>query len=131
MELLNLGSKTLSNTITLIPIAFVKSPSKINTPAEEMRLQPVQLVIQPEFEAGLMGLKPGADILILYYLHRIEPEEIQLQLQPRHDPANPVTGVFNTRSQFRPNQIGAAVARIEQIEANVITVTGLDAQDET
>ena len=100
MEPLNLGSRTLSNPITLIPIAFVKSPFKFDTPAEEMRVQPAQLVIQPEFEADLMGLKPGADILVLYYL-------------------------------FRPNQIGAAVARIEQIEANVITVTGLDAQDET
>jgi tRNA (adenine37-N6)-methyltransferase len=131
MEPLNLGSRILSNPITLVPIAFVKSPFKVNTPAEEMRLQPAQLVIQPEFVAGLMGLKPGADILVLYYLHRIESEEIQLQLHPRHDSTSPETGVFNTRTQFRPNQIGAAVARIEHIETNVITVTGLDAQDET
>src|SRR5262245_19874106 len=103
MEPLNLGSKTLSNTITLVPIAFVKSPPKVNTPAEEMRVQPAQLLIQPEFEAGLMGLKPGVDILVIYY----------------------------TFTQFRPNQLGAAVARIEQIEGQVITVTGLDAQDET
>lgn len=121
----------MSHTITLTPIAFVKSPFKVNTPAEEMRLQPVQLLIQPQFEAGVMGLRPGMDILVLYYLHRIEPEEIQLQLHPRHEPANPVTGVFNTRTQFRPNQLGASVARIEQIETNIITVTGLDAQDET
>lgn len=121
----------MSNIINLTPIAFVRSPFSINTPAEEMRVQPAQLLLQPEFKAGVMGLKPGMDILVLYYLHRIEPEEIQLQLHPRHESANPVTGVFNTRSQFRPNQLGASVARIEQIEAEVITVTGLDAQDET
>jgi tRNA-Thr(GGU) m(6)t(6)A37 methyltransferase TsaA len=103
----------------------------VNTPPEEMRLQPSQLVVEPEFAEGLMGLKPGTDILVLFYLHRIEPEEIQLQLHPRHDPANPLTGVFATRSQFRPNRIGATVARVEQVEANIITVSGLDAQDET
>jgi tRNA-Thr(GGU) m(6)t(6)A37 methyltransferase TsaA len=121
----------LSNTITLVPIAFVKSSFRVNTPAEEMRLQPSQLVVEPDFVPGLLGLKPGMDIQVLFYLHRLEPEEIHLQLHPRHDPANPLSGVFATRSQFRPNRLGATVARIEQMEANVITVSGLDAQDET
>jgi tRNA-Thr(GGU) m(6)t(6)A37 methyltransferase TsaA len=120
----------LSNLITFTPIAFVKNSFKANTPVEEMRSQPSQLIVEPEFVPGLMGLQPGTDILILFYLHRIEPEEIDLQLHPRHDPAKGLAGVFATRSQFRPNQLGATVARIEAIEANIITVSGLDAQDE-
>jgi tRNA-Thr(GGU) m(6)t(6)A37 methyltransferase TsaA len=100
-----------------------------NTPVEEMRKFPAQLLVEPEFAPGLMGLKPGQDILVLFYLHRIKLTEIQLQLHPKHNPENPLTGVFDTRSQFRPNQIGVTVARIEQIENGVITVSGLDAQD--
>ena len=37
--------------------------------------------------------------------------------------------MFATRSQYRPNGIGATVARIASIAGNVVTVTGLDAQD--
>jgi tRNA-Thr(GGU) m(6)t(6)A37 methyltransferase TsaA len=88
-------------------------------------------VIEPAFEPGLLGLEPDSDILVLYRFHRIEPAEIELQLHPRHNPANPRRGVFATRTQFRPNQIGATVARLEAIEANVLTVSGLDAQDGT
>jgi tRNA-Thr(GGU) m(6)t(6)A37 methyltransferase TsaA len=119
----------MSTLITLTPIAFVKSNFDQNTPAEEMRSHPSQLLVEPEFAPGLMGLEPGKDVLILFFLHRIKPEEIHLQLHPHHNPDNPVTGVFNTRSQFRPNRIGATVARIERIEENLITVQGLDAQD--
>lgn len=121
----------MSNAITFTPIAFVKSYFTENTPAEEMRRQPSQIVVEPEFRPGLMGLEPGTDILVLFCFHRIRPEEVELQLHPRHNPANPLRGVFATRSQFRPNPVGATVARVEQIEGNVIFVSGLDAQDGT
>ena len=118
-------------TITLSPIAYIKSPFQTNTPAEEIRSQAIQIVIESAFLPGLMGLESGMDILVLFYLNQISPDEIDLQLHPRHNPENPLRGVFATRSQFRPNQIGASVARIEHIEAGVLTVLGLDALDQT
>lgn len=121
----------MSNTITLTPIGLVKSQFKTNTPSEKLRPTSVQLVVKPEFISGLMGLEVGIDILVLFYFHLIKPEEIELQLHPCHDPAKPLRGVFATRTQFRPNSIGASVARVEAIENNVITVTGLDALNET
>jgi len=119
----------LSRTITLSPIAFVKSPFQNNTPAAEIRTRLAQLLVEPEFEPGLMGLEAGMDILILFHFHQVSSTEIELQLHPRHDPANPRRGVFVTRSQFRPNRLAATVARIQAIEGNVITVIGLDALD--
>jgi tRNA-Thr(GGU) m(6)t(6)A37 methyltransferase TsaA len=119
----------MTTPMSFTPIAFVKSNFSQNTPAEEMRRYTSQLIVEPQFAPGLMGLEPGKDILVLFFLHRVRPEEIDLRLHPQHKPENPLTGVFNTRSQFRPNRIGTTVARIEQIEANVITVQGLDAQD--
>jgi tRNA-Thr(GGU) m(6)t(6)A37 methyltransferase TsaA len=121
----------VSNTITLSPIGVVKSQFKTNTPPEKLRGQSAQLVVKPEFEPGLMDLEAGMDILVLFHFHLTQPEEIELQLHPRHNPANPLRGVFATRTQFRPNSLGASVARIEAIEDNVITVTGLDALDDT
>jgi tRNA-Thr(GGU) m(6)t(6)A37 methyltransferase TsaA len=122
-------SATLSDTSTLSSIGFIKSDFTTNAPSEMIRIQPSQLVVDPELVPGLMGLEPGMDILILFYLHRVPLEEISLQLHPGHNPENPLRGVFATRSQFRPNRIGTTVVRIEQIEKNVITVSGLDAQD--
>lgn len=121
----------MSQTITLTPIGFVKSQLDPNTPAEVRRSHPVQLVIQPDLASGLLGLEVGAAILVLFYFHQVQPEEIKLQLHPRHNPDNPLRGVFATRSPLRPNQIGATIVQIEQIQANVVTVRGLDAQDET
>jgi tRNA-Thr(GGU) m(6)t(6)A37 methyltransferase TsaA len=121
----------LSETLSFTPIAIVKSQFRKNTPPEEMRKVASQIIVKPEFEAGLMGLEVGADILVLFQFHRNEGQEIPLQLHPRHNPENPLTGVFNTRTQFRPNFIGATVARIKQIEGRVITVMGLDAQDDS
>ena len=119
----------MKETITLTPIATVTSQFDANTPAEQMRQHLSRIVVYPEFEPGLMGLEPGMDILVVFYLHRVEADKIELQLHPRHNPANPLRGVFATRSQFRPNQLGVTVAHIEALQDNVITVTGLDAQD--
>ena len=71
------------------------------------------------------------DILVLFHFDQIAATEVELQLHPRHNPENPLRGVFATRSQFRPNPIGASVAHIEAMADNLITVTGLDALDET
>lgn len=119
----------MTETIRLHPIGHVKSDFATNTPAEEMRRHPSQIIVDPSLAAGLLGLKPGDDILVLFWLHRVKPEEIELQLHPRHNPDNPLTGVFATRTQFRPNQIAATVARLEKIEEQTLTVSQLDAQD--
>jgi tRNA-Thr(GGU) m(6)t(6)A37 methyltransferase TsaA len=121
----------VSQVITLTSIGIVKSEFSENTPAEEMRAQPSQILIDEQFEAGLLGLEEGSEIVVLFYLHKIAPDEVELQLHPRHNPDNPIRGVFATRSQFRPGRIGATVALINNIKGNVLTVSNLDAQDGT
>jgi len=117
----------LSQSITLTPIGHVESEFKEYAPSEEMRQRPSRIVVRPELEPGLMGLEPGQDILVLFHFHRARGYE--LQLHPRHDPQRPLRGVFATRSQYRPNGIGATVAHIVEVAGNALTVTGLDAQD--
>jgi tRNA-Thr(GGU) m(6)t(6)A37 methyltransferase TsaA len=117
--------------ITVSPIGHVKSQFKGHVPSEEMRAHSAELIIKPEFVDGLMGLQVGGDILVLFYAHAIDHDKITLQLHPHHNPENPERGVFATRSQYRPNPIGATVARIEAIQENVIQVTALDAIDGT
>ena len=84
--------------------------------------------IHPEFQRGLDGLKPGDGVLVLTWLH--EGQRDVLEVRPRKDPRNPITGVFATRSPDRPNPIGlhrvtvtgstAAVRPLEAIDGTPV-----------
>jgi tRNA-Thr(GGU) m(6)t(6)A37 methyltransferase TsaA len=125
----------LGDGINIMPIGYVRSRFTGYAPSNEMREHPSEIVVHPQFADGLMGLEPGDHILTLFVLHRAADAGYELQLHPGHNPANPIRGVFATRSQYRPNFIAATVALIETIspDANtgetVLTVTELDAQD--
>ena len=54
-----------------------------------------------------------------------------LQVHPRGNPDNPLTGVFATRSPFRPNLIALTLCKIVSINVNVIEIEKTDAFDGT
>ena len=54
-----------------------------------------------------------------------------LTVYPRGDPANPLQGVFTTRSSDRPNPIGLHRVRILAIQGTSIRVGDLEALDLT
>ena len=123
------------SVIELTPIGYVRSRFTDYAPSDEMREHPSEIVVLPGFAAGVMGLEPGDRILILFVLHRARVRGYDLRLHPGHNPANPIRGVFATRSQYRPNFIGATVALIQDVVIDeetgeaIISVTELDAQD--
>ena len=61
-----------------------------------------------EFDEGLgealAGIRPGADLLVLTWLHRARRDV--LSVHPRGDLARAREGVFTTRSPDRPSPIG-------------------------
>ena len=121
--------------IQVTPIGYVRSRFTDYAPSSEMREHPSEIVVLPDFADGLMGLEPGDRILTLFVLHRARARGYELRLHPGHNPANPIRGVFTTRSQYRPNFIGATVALVggvgidENTGEAIISVTDLDAQD--
>ncbi len=123
------------DVIQLTPIGYVRSRFAGYAPSDEMREHPSEIVVHPDFADGVMGLEPGDRILTLFVLHRARARGYELRLHPGHNPANPIRGVFATRSQYRPNFIGATVALVgsvgidEGIGEAIISVTELDAQD--
>jgi tRNA-Thr(GGU) m(6)t(6)A37 methyltransferase TsaA len=100
---------------------------EIGPPPEELRARPARIVLDPALVEGLLGLEPGSDVLVLYWLHRASG--YKLQLHPRDDLSQPLRGVFATRTQYRPNPIAVTTARIQRVEGNVLEVIGLDALD--
>ncbi len=113
------------------------------TEAKAIQMQPIGLVkkqgeqtfleIKPEFAPALLGLEDFSHLWVLYWFHENDRPEARatLQVHPRRDPANPLTGVFACRAPERPNLIGLCACKIIKIEGNVVEVAGLDARDGT
>ena len=85
--------------------------------------------VHPEFHRGLDGVKVGDDILVLTWLH--EGQRDVLEVRPRKDPRNHLTGVFATRSPDRPNPIGLHRVTVTRIDGARLEVRPLEAIDGT
>ena len=89
--------------------------------------------IEPQYAPALKGLEGFSHLWVVYWFHENDTPERRatLQVHPRRDPANPLTGVFACRAPERPNLIGLTAVRIVKITGNVVEVSGLDARDGT
>ena len=81
------------------------------------------------FVRGLDGITAGDDIVLLTWLHLGQREV--LEVRPRKDPRNPLTGVFATRSPDRPNPIGLHRVTVTRIEGARLDVRPLEVIDGT
>jgi tRNA-Thr(GGU) m(6)t(6)A37 methyltransferase TsaA len=87
------------------------------------------LVFDASVLDGLDGLEPGAEIIVLTWLHRAQRDV--LRVHPRDDPATPQRGVFTTRSADRPNPIGLHPVQVVSVEGRRVRVRSLEAVDGT
>jgi tRNA-Thr(GGU) m(6)t(6)A37 methyltransferase TsaA len=87
------------------------------------------LIVAPEFADGLRDFHPGDEILMLTWLDRARRDV--LAVHPRDNPANPLRGVFATRSADRPNPIGLHRVQILEIQGTTLRVAPLEAIDGT
>jgi tRNA-Thr(GGU) m(6)t(6)A37 methyltransferase TsaA len=119
-------------TYEVRPIGAVESPltDRAGAPKQGHEGSPeAVLVFNAEVLAGLEGIEPGAHILVLTWLDRARRDE--LRTRPRDDPANPIQGVFNTRSPDRPNPIGLHRVEVIAIDGARVRVRDLEALDGT
>jgi tRNA-Thr(GGU) m(6)t(6)A37 methyltransferase TsaA len=87
------------------------------------------LVLEPAVLDALDGIRPGARLIVLTWFHRARRD--LLRVHPRDDPANPMQGVFNTRSADRPNPIGLHEVEVLAVEGGRLHVRPLEAVDGT
>ena len=87
------------------------------------------VVILPAYAAALNGIEGFSQIWVIYWFHGNDnPEKRRtLEVHPRRNPANPLTGVFATRSPARPNLLGMQACRLVKREGTHLEVEGLDA----
>ena len=84
-----------------------------------------------EYGDGLLGLDGFSHIYVFYWFDQNDSPEKRktLQVHPRKDPGNPLTGVFATHSPRRPNLIALTLCRIDGIRGNQIEINEIDAYD--
>jgi tRNA-Thr(GGU) m(6)t(6)A37 methyltransferase TsaA len=119
--------------IHLKPIGYVRSPltDREHAPKQGSEGAPdAWLIFDDEFQPALSDVRCGNDLLVLTWLHQADRET--LRVHPRDDPRTPLTGVFSTRSQDRPNPIGVHRVRVLEITGPTeLKVAGLEAFDGT
>ena len=112
----------MKDSFSIFPIGFVRKQN-----------DDVWIDLIDEFLDGLLGLEGFSHINILFWFHENDNPEKRavLQVHPRRDEQNPLTGVFATHSPARPNLIGLTRCKILSIEDNRIVIDDIDALDGT
>lgn len=85
--------------------------------------------IDSAFLRALSGVAAGDDLIIITWLDRANREV--LEVHPRSDPNNPMTGVFATRSPHRPNPLGLHRVTVREIAGTRLRVGPIEAIDGT
>jgi len=106
----------------LFPIGFVRKSGDITS-----------IVIERAYTDALLGLGEFSHIIVVSWFHKNDrPEKRRvLQVHPRGDRSNPLTGVFATRSPVRPNLIALSTCKILNLENRIVRVDKIDAFDGT
>jgi tRNA-Thr(GGU) m(6)t(6)A37 methyltransferase TsaA len=107
---------------TISPIGWVRKTGGTTT-----------IVLDEKYEPGLLGLDGFSHVYVFWWFDRNDTPDKRktLQVHPRGDKRNPLTGVFATRSPRRPNLIALSLCKIVSVKDNVVQVEKIDAFADT
>lgn len=116
----SLGQAKARQTFELRPIGVI-----------EVQGERYRLRLEEEFKEGLLGMSEWSHVVVLYWLDKNDTPEgrRRLQVHPRGNRENPLTGVFACRSPFRPNLIAMSVCKIVSVKGALVEVDKIDAFD--
>jgi len=121
-----------SDPLTLLRIGVVRSPLRDRSSAPKQGAEgapAARIELDPAYERGLRGITPGNELIVVTWLH--EAHRDVLEVHPRDDESNPLTGVFLTRSSDRPNPLGLHRVTVLEVAGATLTVEPLEAIDGT
>ncbi|HOG47364.1 MAG TPA: tRNA (N6-threonylcarbamoyladenosine(37)-N6)-methyltransferase TrmO [Anaerolineae bacterium] len=117
----------MNEGIVYRPIGRVENAFREPAPPQTFAGSSSRIVVDPALAAGLEGLEPGSQVMVIFHCHRSQGYE--LRQHPRADPERPKRGVFALHSPRRPNPIGISTVELVAVAGNVLTVRDLDALD--
>jgi len=91
------------------------------------------ILLDKKYQPGLLGLDGFSHVQVIWWFDKNDTPEKRaiLQVHPRGDQKNPLTGVFATRSPVRPNLIALSLCKIVSVKDNVVEVEKIDAFEGT
>jgi tRNA-Thr(GGU) m(6)t(6)A37 methyltransferase TsaA len=87
------------------------------------------LDIDPAHTKALKGVAAGDELIIITWLHQANREV--LEVHPRGEVSNPLTGVFATRSPARPNPLGLHRVSVREVSGTSLLIGPIEAIDGT
>ncbi|HOW13648.1 tRNA (N6-threonylcarbamoyladenosine(37)-N6)-methyltransferase TrmO [Methanosarcina sp.] len=119
-------SENAENTqekIEFTPIGYVENDYLEPKYNEEVYQKVSKIVLREDLVDGLYRVEELEKLYILFYFSR--SEGYKLIHRRRYD--GEMSGVFASRSPYRPNGIGLTIVDLLKVEGNVLHVKGLDA----
>ena len=74
-------------------------------------------------------MNAGDELIVITWLHLTDRDT--LEVHPRGDPRNLLTGVFSTRSPHRPNPLGLHRVTVREIAGTRLRIGPIEAIDGT
>jgi tRNA-Thr(GGU) m(6)t(6)A37 methyltransferase TsaA len=110
----------MENSFQIFPIGVIKKKE-----------ESVCIEIYEKFREALQGLEQNSHIIVLTWFHENDTKTKRktLRVHPMGNRANPLTGIFATRSPVRPNPIALFSCKVIAIEGRFIYVESMDAFD--
>jgi len=92
-----------------------------------------QIVLDKKYQKGLLGPEQWSHVQVIWWFDKNDTPQKRsiLQVHPRGNPQNPLTGVFACRAPVRPNLIALSLCKIVSVKDNVVEVEKIDADDGT
>ncbi len=89
----------------------------------------VSLHIFDKYADALKGLDGFSHIFVLYWFDRNDTRKQRsiLQVNPRGNKKNPLTGVFACRAPVRPNLIALSLCKIISVKDGIVHIDNIDA----
>lgn len=116
----------------LQPIGFIRSDLTAREAAPRQGYEGAPdawIEVIEAFKLALQGIVVGDALIILTWLHHSARDV--LQVHPRGEIQNPLTGVFATRSPDRPNPIGLHRVTVLEIKGTRLKVGPMEALNGT
>jgi tRNA-Thr(GGU) m(6)t(6)A37 methyltransferase TsaA len=120
----------MDNTLRIIGLIQSSLTERKNAPRQGNEGAPdAWLEIDPAYAIGVRDLAAGDEVLVFTWFHRSNRDT--LEVIPRRDPRNRLTGVFATRSPDRPNPIGLHRVTVREISGLRLRIGPIEAIDGT
>ncbi|MFZ2498488.1 tRNA (N6-threonylcarbamoyladenosine(37)-N6)-methyltransferase TrmO [Methanosarcina sp.] len=120
---MNENPESTPRIIEMTPIGYVENDYLEPVYDEEIYQKVSKIVLKEELTEGLFRIDDFEKLYILFYFSKSKGYE--LIHRRRYD--GEMSGVFASRSPYRPNRIGLTIVELLKVEENVLYVKGLDA----